>query len=314
MVKPMKIILLTLSVSASVILSCGAEMGNKAIGDANEAAGYRFGFMYEDNILCDPIYLAAKNSDHFALARKLGIEVDYQKSYFTPFPEGSLSSFISDKYNDTVTVIWSGGQFQAKTGQIGLYSDNCYTDWQCLLEPLETLENFPPPNSSIIVLPKGFSYDGPMASFKKTEIKDSQFNHLADSIKSVMSQTWQDWNREQNRSVKPILADRIIIECFGKETGGNPDTLFLNVSCYTGNSASTWTALFRLTKNKEGKWQTQDIAKPGMSSHTYRFSLSLDLNGDGTPEYLIDDNGCTSIIEIVDGELKILRSSNYRGC
>lgn len=280
----------------------------------NVVSECQFGFLYGNLILCDPIYSAAKNNDHFALARKLGIEIDYKKSYFTPFQEGSLSGFIADEYNDTVTVIWSGGQFQAQISQIGLYSDNCYTDWQCLLRPLKTPQNTPPPNSSIIVFPKGFSYDGQLVAFRKIEVKDSQFNHLTDSIKSMMSQTWQEWNLNQNRTVEPIPMDRINIDACGKASEISPDTLFINVSCYTGNSTSTWTALIKLTKNKEGKWQTRDIVKPGMSSHTYRFNLSFDLNSDGNPEYLIDDNGYTSIIEIVDGKLKLLRSSSYKGC
>jgi len=304
-----------LIISVVLILLCPGLMGEShKIGENTiDISECRFGFAYDGMLLCNPVYIGPKENDYFEFAAENGITFDYSKSYFAPFPESTLAHFIADKYGDTAVILRSGRQYRAVIVKAGLYSDACYTNWQYTLTPIDTIMNLAEWKETFLVTPSAKKYSGDLVGFKEYRPDDVSFLKIVDSVKQHMEDTWIIYNEEKDGEFMPVDADRISIKCYGRDTDSMPDNMFMSVGCYTGNSTSTWSALYRL-KYENDSWNTESIVNPEMGPGGYRFDSAFDLNGDGVMEYLLIDYGGASIYEIDDNGFILITSSDYRGC
>jgi len=274
----------------------------------------RYGTISNGKILCEPVSTGVESHNYFEIAKELGVDTRNTDDSFVPFPPGSLSKYIKSKCGDTVIFICSGKKIISIIDQIGLLIGACDFGWKCLLKPIDSIDIYSFPSTSILVLPQGSNYTGPLVSYKTYEQIDISYNILIDSAKNELLQAWDIFCKKNNYNYPPIPPDKIHIEFYGVDSGFVPNSFYLKLSGYTGSSTSSWTALYKLSGNMDNGFQLKNIIKPSNLGYSLRFTSSFDLDGDGLLEYLTNDISQTVILESDPGGLKLVHQGGYRGC
>ena len=234
------------------------------------------------------------------LIDSLRLHRGYFEDTLVAYPCDVAAELYHDRCNDTVTIMWSGGRFQAIVNEIGVYNDVCVLGVYCSIKPLDsTVQVLPSFRDAFVVLRKGFEYDGPLVLYAEYDSQDSAFA----TVREVLS----------GRMMEIPRMREVWTAVYGVKSDTMPDTVFMSVRGWDGNSYG-WLTVYRLVKNKGG-WDYNMLIEPTKGDAGFEIECALDLNGDGRYEFLVRNSRGASVLGFdEDKPVQIKRVVHAGGC
>ena len=295
---------------------------------------YGFGGSY--GLYCEASYAErmCKVKSRLPSITSCSLIIDNHLCKFYEFDDSVLSGNFTSFPGDTVLIIGVKGKAKAIIKHIGYFDDGCNSDVGCNLE-LTDYAAVTPTGKYLVLMGNLAYYSGPIIPYSEYQPADSRLITIADSLKTVLNNSYKSFLLDERKEYNPdtdIIQLKESVEArwrklesyyrnsemvnarfYGIDKPELPDTLFVFVSSSYGGSESSWSAGYRLI-NINGSWHLENLREPIRGAIGTRIICALDLNGDGEPEYLIDDGTSIGLSTMFDGAWESIGKGARWGC
>jgi len=282
----------------------------------------QFGFTAGGRFLCQAFDLPSSAEPESDLDLR-GMAVG-EEDGFRLIPAGGLPASWQARLGDTLQTVVYGKVIRMVIDAYGWFETEC---WQAglvySLAPVDSLASSPGFDEGFLIAPLDDRMRSEIVPYYPCDSvpRDAQkaLSSLVtdDFCAALMADQVERMKRGSRRPDAPLdthcSLQTTVMRCYSADRSSPSDELFVTLQYDMGSTEATWFELVLLHWTTEGI-QCRSLLGPGPGDWRFVLDSSLDLDGDGCPEFFIINSHSTSLWRLVNGELILVRSGPYRGC
>ena len=228
---------------------------------------------------------------------------------FEPIPSDSLPAGQRNRIGETVTFVTAPRNHHFVISDIGEHLDVCGVYPVYRLHPLDSSRMLLPWDHTYVVFAQDLELAPPVTPFHSLSDVDDSMKAYEQQLKDTIAARHQQFRWGADSPIKSTE-----FAYYVKDSSGQSDSVFMTVKAFYGDNMNVWNATYLAIRAGGGWIHLPLIQLTNRGWPPGKFDYVSDLNGDGSPEYVIQSHASVNIYNIIDGKLVLVAGSGYRGC
>jgi hypothetical protein len=279
----------------------------------------RFGCTRDSMILGQIFSLEKPDSIYWKIQQEMSREAHKGNKRVVPFPDEFIKRYLHQKRGNKITILSSRGKYKAIITELGnIYNGNVEMPF-CLLRPAGFKLAQADSNQPFIMLPRGYSYKGPIIRFSEYISADPAVLSMFKDIRHdaiLWKNACTPLEPGQTRGEESV---RLTVRAFAPDGNNIPDTLLVLAGFNHSLLIFSYTVVYQAVQI-DGQWVFSNLSEATFGPAKDRIDCAFDLNHDHVLEYLLVSQSqlCWAIYTTIDNKFKrvsesgTFASENYR--